>query len=70
MIASAKEGYELQDIMRDFKKFTSKIIVKSMQEIGESRREWLLNKFRFEAKRVRRGTDYINCGRMVIMQNK
>jgi len=42
LIARAKEGFELSNILRDFKKFTSKQIIKSIQEEGESRREWLL----------------------------
>ena len=58
LIISSKDGYLLQDTLRDFKKFTSKAIVKSIEEIAESRREWLLNKFNFEAQRVKRGKDY------------
>jgi len=37
LISRAKEGYELSNILRDFKKFTSKQIIKSIQEEGESR---------------------------------
>ncbi len=44
MIANSKQGNpdNLSDIMRDFKKFTSNQVIKSINEIGESRREWLL----------------------------
>lgn len=42
MIVRAKEGYQLSDILRDFKKFTSKGIIKSIQQEGESRKEWML----------------------------
>lgn len=42
LIARAKEGFELSDILRDFKKHTSKQIIKLIQEEPESRREWLL----------------------------
>ena len=49
MIVSAKETYKLSDIIRDFKKFTSKKIIKTIQEINESR-EWLLDKFSFAAR--------------------
>lgn len=49
MLVSAKEGQNLSDIMRDFKKFTSKKIVLTIKEINESR-DWLLNKFAFAAK--------------------
>ncbi|MGI4804235.1 MAG: transposase [Janthinobacterium lividum] len=42
LIASAEEGIMLTDIMRDFKKFTSKKVVATIREISESRKEWLL----------------------------
>lgn len=54
----AKEGYNLSHILRDFKKYTSKEITTKILEIGESRREWLLNKFAFEAKRSGRAKFY------------
>ena len=40
------------------RKFTSKALVKMIKENGESRREWLLNKFSFAAKRLKRGENY------------
>ncbi|WP_199562675.1 REP-associated tyrosine transposase [Pedobacter chinensis] len=49
MIISAEEGKNLSDIMRDFKKFTSKKIIKTIKEINESR-DWLLDKFSFAAR--------------------
>ena len=49
MIVSAEEGKHLSDIMRDFKKFTSKRIIKTINEINESR-DWLLDRFSFAAK--------------------
>ena len=58
LIARAKQGYTLSHIIRDFKKFTSKKIIKTIIEIGESRREWLLDKFSFEAKRTQRAKNY------------
>ena len=58
-ILSANEGKELSAIIRDFKKHTSKELIKLIKEIPESRREWLLNKFSYEAKRTKRGKDYI-----------
>jgi putative transposase len=45
-IVRAKEGYNLSDILRDFKKFTSKKIVEAIQTEPESRREWLLHRFK------------------------
>jgi hypothetical protein len=45
------EGLVLSDVLRDFKKFTSKEIVKAVQEVAESRREWLLQLFRHFGKK-------------------
>ncbi len=50
LIASASEGNNLSDILRDFKKFTSKDMMRSIKEIPESRREWLLNLFWYAGK--------------------
>ena len=57
MIVST-EKEELQNIIRDFKTYTSKGIIKLIQELPESRREWLLKKFSFEANRTLRGKNY------------
>ncbi len=54
-ILSATEGADLIGIIRDLKKFTSKQLIDLIRTIPESRREWLLNKFRFEANRKLRG---------------
>lgn len=45
-------------IIRDFKKFTSKRIIEAIKDIPESRREWLLDKFSFEARRSGRAENY------------
>jgi putative transposase len=58
VIWQAKEGNQFSDLLRDFKKFTSKEIVKAIQELPESRREWLLDKFAFEAKTTRRAENF------------
>jgi putative transposase len=49
-IASATDEDSLSDILRDFKKFTSKAIIETIKEIPESRREWLLNLFWYAGK--------------------
>lgn len=49
MLVSATEGKNLSDIMRDFKKFTSKKITSTITEINESR-DWLIDKFSFAAR--------------------
>ena len=58
LIISAKEGYELSAIIRDFKKHTAKQIIKQISEVNESRREWLLWYFEREGKRDKRITKY------------
>ncbi|MCB0519242.1 MAG: transposase [Lewinellaceae bacterium] len=45
------QGYDLSDVLRDFKKFTSKAIIKTVQEDAESRREWMMELFRYYGKR-------------------
>jgi putative transposase len=58
LMAKAKKGFVLSRILRDFKKFTSKEIISKIVESGESRRDWMLNKFAFEAKRTGRAKNY------------
>lgn len=41
-----QEDGELSNLIRDFKKHTSKAIIKSIKEQPESRREWMLERFR------------------------
>ncbi len=43
MIVRAKKGHKLSGIIRDFKKYTSKQIIKSIQDTSESRKSWLLS---------------------------
>ena len=51
MVAEADEGHHLSDILRDFKKFTSKAIVNEIQDNPEeSRKKWMLNEFAFAGK--------------------
>jgi len=58
IIAKAEDGYNMSDILRDFKKFTSKQIIKTIKEIPESRREWLLHKFEYAGKNLKRISNY------------
>jgi putative transposase len=48
----------LSDVMRDFKKYTSKQIVKTINEIAESRKEWLLKHFEYAGKYNPKIKDY------------
>jgi REP element-mobilizing transposase RayT len=50
LVCQAKDGYKLSDIIRDFKKFTAKVIVTLINEISESRKDWLLYRFEFAGK--------------------
>ena len=58
MIISAKEGFNLSDILRDFKKFTSKEIVKNIKEIYESRKDWMLYRFENAGRYLTRIKEY------------
>ncbi|MBC3539961.1 transposase [Rufibacter sediminis] len=58
LIASAKEGFHLSDILRDFKKFTSRTIVAAIQQEHESRKEWMLHRFHFPANVQSKVTNY------------
>ena len=50
LIIRAKDGCILQDILRDFKKFTSKAIIQAISENPiESRKEWLLRGFKTDS---------------------
>ena len=47
LIVRAKDGFLLPDILRDYKKFTSKAILKAIREnVNESRRGFLLEQFK------------------------
>jgi REP element-mobilizing transposase RayT len=58
LIASAQEGSSLSDILRDFKKYTSKTLLKAIQQENESRREWLLNRFAYAGANDSKITNY------------
>ena len=48
LIAAAKENYHLSNILRDFKKHTSRTIVEAiLKHENESRRQWMLHRFAF-----------------------
>jgi REP-associated tyrosine transposase len=58
LIVSAKENHHLSDIIRDFKKFSSKAIIKAIQENPESRKKWMLNRFEFAGRYNPKIKDY------------
>lgn len=46
LIARAEEGHTLSDILRDYKKFNSKTVLKAISDNQrESRKEWLVKQF-------------------------
>ena len=58
-IVSAGEKFPLGDIIRDFKKFTSKRILNELQtDLQESRRDWMLDRFHFSASNDKKMKDY------------
>jgi len=57
-IGRCEEPNRMSDFLRDFKKFTSKQLATAIQEIPESRRDWLLDKFNFEARKTNRAENY------------
>jgi len=58
LIAAAKEN-NLSDILRDFKKFTSKQIIKAIQDNEhESRKEWMLEIFTKAGEANSRNSEY------------
>ncbi|MES2288055.1 MAG: transposase [Bacteroidota bacterium] len=50
LIIRADTDIKLSDTIRDFKKFTSKKIIRLIQEEPESRREWMLDRFEFAGR--------------------
>ena len=58
VVAVENKQNSLSDVMRDFKKFTSKLIVKTISKIAESRKQWLLNHFAYAGKYNPKITDY------------
>lgn len=58
LLVSAQQSIKLSDIIRDFKKHTSKQIIKLIEHENESRKEWLLHRFNFNGKHINRITDY------------
>ena len=58
-VVSAKEGYVLSDIVRDFKKFTAgKILTELEKSTFESRKSWLIWLFKSAGKQNSRNETY------------
>jgi len=57
LIIQSKDG-KLSDLVRDFKKYTAKTILEKIQNELESRREWMLVRFKFAAQSHSRNKNY------------
>ncbi|MCX2742675.1 transposase [Mangrovivirga sp. M17] len=57
-LIGSTEGIELSAILRDFKKYVSKKIIKELDIINESRKEWLLRAFKNAGSRLKRIKNY------------
>ena len=54
LMCKATNGFILSEVMRDFKKYTSKKIIQTIMEEPESRREWLLDYFKKACEHLKR----------------
>ena len=54
LVAEAKQGYKLSHIIRDFKKFTARSVLSAIEDEHESRRDWMLYRFEFAGKFMKR----------------
>jgi REP element-mobilizing transposase RayT len=52
------ENGKLSDLIRDFKKFIAKNILDKIQNSPESRREWMLERFKLAAQKHQRNKEY------------
>ncbi|MEK6151994.1 transposase [Flavobacteriaceae bacterium 3-367] len=58
ILCKACEGHKLSDIIRDFKKYTSKKIIQNILDYPESRREWMLELFQRACMHFKRNQRY------------
>ena len=58
LITTKNANGNISNIIRDFKKFTTSEIIKKINSIAESRKEWLLKAMGQEAIRIKRATNY------------
>jgi REP element-mobilizing transposase RayT len=58
LFCKATNGFLLSDVIRDFKKFTSKKMVQTIIDEPESRREWLLDYFQKAGAPLKREQKY------------
>jgi REP element-mobilizing transposase RayT len=56
LIARAKDGFRLSEIIRDFKKYTANQLIEAVSLPTESRKEWMLKRFEFNAAQHQRNS--------------
>jgi len=49
-VCSIEEPFRMTDFLRDYKKFTAKAVLDEIQNLSESRRDWMLHRFEFAGK--------------------
>ena len=72
LVCRANEGSRISDIIRDFKKFTAKAVVKIINETPESRKEWMLYRFEFAGKydnRIKKYKFWQDTNHAVLLDN-
>jgi putative transposase len=57
-VTRANNDLTLSDILRDFKKYTSKKVIEMLHRINESRRKWLVEAFEKAADKIKRNSKY------------
>lgn len=58
LIARTEEPNTMSGFLRDFKKFTSKSLAEEVLSPDESRKTWMMDKFKFEAHRTLRAEQF------------
>jgi putative transposase len=58
MVVNCDAPFELKDVIRDFKRHTTKIIIEQIKNEPESRREWLLKLFEKAGEESKRNKNY------------
>jgi len=58
LLCKATDDFILSDVIRDFKKFTSKKIIQTITNEPESRREWMLSYFQKACEHLKREQNY------------
>ncbi len=58
LVAEAKIGFKLSEIIRDFKKFTARSILSAIEDEPESRKDWMLYRFEYAGKFMKRIEKY------------